>query len=114
MEQESGYNGKIISLGGVEGIESRGRQLNSGVLITDPAFILQVLPDNPRRISALLQNSDAAIPLYIIFGDQSGNIAFYLAAGQPFQIDQNFPWTGAVYAGCAAGSTLNFTEVSVP
>lgn len=113
---EPGYNGQLVSLGGVHGLAGYGR-------IVQPyqAFILSglvlVLPANPKRISAMLQNwDDAANPgsrVLLFLGGQYGQLIQLLAYGS-LQIDNNFPWTGEIYANAVANTpSLNVIEVTV-
>jgi len=113
MAQEAGYQGRLVSLGGVVGAPGRGRQarqLNNSVDNTGTKLIME---SNPKRLSALIQNIDA-INMYIMFGDELYNYGFLLRPYDIFQIDQNLPWAGSVAGYAAAACTYRLLEVSVP
>jgi len=110
MRQESGYNGQIVSLGGVKAQYGHGRQSVSKTIFGVAEE--EVLGDNPGRVCAIIQNR-AGVNVTVSLGkDDSGS--FVLLPNGSFQIDQNFPWTGSVDCLAASGNLVMFAvEVSI-
>lgn len=109
IAKESSYNGQLKSLGGVLGTMNFGRQVETDSLTADTTARVLV-PENLRRLSLLFQNTGAQIVYWSV------HTGSYMAVlpGQSAQIDENFPWTGAVEVITAAGSSdVLWTEVSV-
>lgn len=108
---EPGYNGQLVSLGGVVGASGKGRVIDSSAFIL--AGAIQVLSPNPKRISALILNGDPANNANVFLGDTNG-FSVVLGPLGSFQIDINFPWTGEVDASPASGNpVISVNEVSV-
>ncbi len=118
VNREPGNAEVIVSLGGVKSTHGRGRIVSvdtANVGLATGATLLW--PNNPLRLSALVQNiSDGAtVLLYIGSPFLTGTPqTLYLFPHGSFQIDQDFPWTGPVYAttgGLAAD--IQFAEISI-
>jgi len=113
--QEPGYQGRIISLGGIKGTQDHGRQAFIDVWTSTGTGYLTV-PANSRRIALLLQNSLASSHrLRLSLGDLPTVEALALQPGESIQFDQFLPWTGSVVMTSEAGSTtfINIVEISV-
>jgi len=111
MIYESGYNGKLSSLSGCVSISGRGRTVTCGSLtLTDAVRML--LPSNPKRIAAFIQNVGSGNFMYVSFGE--GNTAT-LWPHESFTINEFFPWTGKVECSCNVGSTtmVYYTEICI-
>lgn len=100
---EPGFNGQVVSLAAVSGASGKGRQVVSNSFTlggTNPVFPC-ILPANPRRISAIIQNiGDPANPgsnVSIYLGG-ANSIPITLVENGTLQLDVNYPWTGDVYA----------------
>lgn len=107
---ESGGYAGIVSLAGVVSV-NRGRKMLLGS-VSAPTTGVQAFDNNPRRISALIQNR-GSVNLNVYF--DLTTLAVVLLPGESFQIDQNYPWTGQVTVQ-GAGATCNpvyVNEVSV-
>ena len=113
LVQEPGYNGTLISLGGVKGTSGRGRQCNSnGVSVTTTR--VQVLPSNSKRISCLMNNIGSDT-IWLILGNAADDVVSGIIPNGSYQIDALHPWTGGIYAFVnTTPSTLSFAEMSVP
>lgn len=108
---ESGGYAKIVSLAGIVSTSNRGRRMwvqSHNAPITG----VQVFSDNPRRVSALIQNR-GAVNLNIYF--ELTATALVLLPGESLQIDQNYPWTGQIWVQGvgAACNPVYVNEVSV-
>ena len=114
---DSGYNGQILSLGGVLGADGKGRtSLTAAFTLTGASQI--VLLANPKRISALLCNTDdAANPgslVYLYTWGSGAPVLCILTALGTYQIDINLPWTGEILALAPLNSpVLISTEVAI-
>ena len=108
MAQESGFNGRLVSLGGIQGAIGRGRQTNPVVWTISAKT--QILSENGRRQSAIIQNTGAVLAT-LYFGTDT--VGMTLLPNGNIQIDINFSWTGNIWAN-SAGTTLETIEVSVP
>lgn len=114
--QEPGYVGQLVSLGGFKASnKDRGRQVDSRQDTLNNSEV-NILPSNGRRISALIYVYTATVPVGISFGEltTSSDYSFFLSAGDSFQIDYQFPWTGVVIAATSGVALIYTTEVSVP
>ena len=108
---ESGNAGELVSLGGVKGGKFKGRKFEIAA-VTIPNGTAIVVPDNPMRISLLVENTDSVKNLNI--GLAGSNDYFTILPGGTIQIDKHFPFTGALYSTCpVATSTATWAEVSV-
>lgn len=107
---ETGFEGQVTSQGGVKGATYKGRQVTSDSFTMSGATgIVLILPANPRRISALIQNvGDPAAPGSLVEISLGGvnTIPFRLTENGTFQIDVNFPWTGEVYGNLVTNSPV--------
>jgi hypothetical protein len=117
---ESGHDDskeKLISLGGVMGSPGRGRVLELG----GGAFVSAAkIPDNPKRISLLIQN----LAINAIVAQQSDVQVLFplpntgylvLSPGDSIQFDKDLPYTGALIVAAIPGNcTLEWLEISVP
>lgn len=96
VTKDSGYLGQIRSLGGRYGKYGQGLEFNTGG--GTAAALLSttlVLPSNPMRVYAWVQNV-GAVELVIGFNDQSTTL--YLSPWDTLLINHDFPWTGAITA----------------
>lgn len=68
---------------------------------------IEVLPENPARIYALLVN-DGAVDIYLSLGAPAVlNTGILIkSAGGAFEINATNPWHGRIYAVSAAASSL--------
>jgi hypothetical protein len=105
---ESGNLLPILSLGGVVSKVGQGRQLDQNQINVQTATVL--LLDNPKRISAILQNLGPTDVVISFPGSASG---FTLAAYGNLQINRDFPWTGIVIGTSAVLTGVSVTEISV-
>jgi len=111
--RESGYNGRLVSLGGLLSLEGQGRECDSKIVPLIVSAWTRLLENNPRRISALIQNVDNSLTVAVIIGDDSGGGYFHLEPKGTLQIDENFPWTGPVIAYQAAAMNMSVAEVNI-
>lgn len=108
---ETGFEGQVISQGGIKGASYKGRQVISGSFTfggSNPVYPL-IMAANPRRISAIIQNlDDPAAPgsVVAIYLGGVNTIPITLAPLGTLQLDVNFPWTGEVYANVSANSPV--------
>jgi hypothetical protein len=112
MANETGHVGQLLSLAGVAGVPGRGRE--SVPLAVATAGIGQILPANPRRISAIVQNKSDTVGFRLYLGDTTVS-GFEIKPGGTFQIDGDFPWTGLVLIEAVGGTASAYSvDVSVP
>jgi hypothetical protein len=119
MDYETGSLVPLISLGGVTGRLGLGRVMDSGLITVTAGTMFYVLYANPKRISAIIiNNGDTANPGagVAVYVGENAQGPFFLSEYGTFQIDKNFPWTGAVYVAYIGAFTpvVAFLEVSVP
>lgn len=113
--QETGNRLPIISLGGIQSNRGWGRniEISATPVLGLYAGIQQIMPDNPRRISAIILNNTPGV----VFLSAPGNDWYLLLQpGGSLQIDNNFPYTGPILAfgdALAANNILNIAEISV-
>ena len=117
LYSEVGYEGQVSSMGGVKGATYKGRQVTSDSFTMSGATgVVLILPANPRRISALIQNVwDPAFhgSMVEISLGWVNTIPFRLTENGTFQIDGNFPWTGEVYGNLVTNNpVITVTEVT--
>lgn len=107
MANESGFNGRLLSLANLPGVPGRGRQTDpTNWTITGDT---QILNENGRRISAIIQNTGVNnATLY--FGNDA--LGLTLLPNANFQIDSLFPWTGTMRAD-SVNTTIEVIEVSL-
>lgn len=108
MSQESGVAVKLVSLAGMVGVIGRGRQI--APVAWTIAALTQILNENGRRLTAIIQNT-GTLNATIYFGNDT--VGLTLLPNANLQIDADFPWTGNVWAN-SVGTTLEVIEVSVP
>lgn len=116
MQQENGVMGPIYSLAGIPGVPGRGRVIDQTLKACTTATLM-LAPANGNRISLLIQNFiSSADAVGIHLGDDAfASNYFFIYPGQSFQIDKDFPWTGAVLGICQTSTaTVSVNEVSVP
>lgn len=111
--QETGNRLPLISLGGIQSNRGWGRnmetQVFTGLGLGDGDATL-ILVDNPRRIAAIIYNGGGG-QLAIKAVGNSWNLVI-----QPFgtfQIDQNFPFTGAIEAWTDVAAIATVMEISI-
>ena len=94
---EPGYNGRLISLGGVVGKRGVGRQsIRNNINLA--ASVGQIgLPANSRRIAATIQSYTVGDDLQIFLGNSTDGACYIISSRDVFQINYLLPWTGAVY-----------------
>ncbi len=109
---EGGYNGQLVSLGGIRGLPGQGRKISGQNLTGNGA--IQILSPNLRRIAVIIQNQ-SGLEVELILRDTLTSYRIKLEDHGTFQIDDNFPWTGSVmaYAGAATWQ-LSILECEVP
>jgi hypothetical protein len=105
---DGGYSGRLKSLANVEGSPNRGVRVDfRWVATTGTTSGTVALTPNTRRKWAILHNSPYynSAALYIHFNDPMDGTAtgISLDVGDSFVIDDNFPYTGAVYVGTPTG-----------
>jgi len=112
--RESGHFGKLVSLGGIVDETGRGRICDIRPQACGMTSV-QILQDNPRRISALITNGDLYYA-WVCLGDTAApDSGTLLLQGGSYQIDENNPWTGAVTIYVNTGTdTICVTETSLP
>lgn len=102
----------ITSLAGVVSLPGQGRVVTNGTqAVSAPA---NLLPSNPKRISAVIQNIDTTDKILVYLGPAGGQAPIYLLPGGTLQIDKDFPWTGEVNVWSSAGApVVNYIEISL-
>lgn len=116
---EPGYNGVLVSLGGVKDTSGRGRLADYEYVTMTGAISRQLLAPNPKRIAACIQNighlyGGVAALIQIDKSYPGSGPRFNLDVRETFWINQDFPWTGAVFAYVAAGGLyLYVNEISI-
>lgn len=108
MAIESGNNLPLLSLGGVVSQYNQGRDIEQNQINVQGSTAL--LTDNPKRISAILQNIGTVV-VYISFPGSTSAIT--LSPLGTLQFDKDFPWTGIVIGSSSVLSGVSVTEVSV-
>jgi hypothetical protein len=111
---EVGYNGILVSLGGIQGPQGKGRVIRSESTVAVSGEWLLLMSANPKRISAIIQNLSATELLGVYGGDPQANQIYLLPYGT-FQIDKEFPWIGEVYIspGGVVPIIVGYNEISV-
>lgn len=110
IAEESGHIGTLLSLGGIPALPSRGRELwHEGGTCSTGGTGYQTLPNNPKRIAAMIA-SDGPGDLSILIG---GNTIAILVPNSVFQIDSNYPWIGSVNIACGTTCDFHTTELVV-
>jgi hypothetical protein len=119
ITEEVGNIEQLVSLGGVKQVyPGKGRQVINPSL-TGSTTTQVILPANPKRIAAIVQNlDDVAAPgslVYVYLGIfKTVPFGFVLNTLGSIQIDSNFPWIGDITIYAPTGSPLvNATEISV-
>ena len=111
--QEPGYNGQLISLGGVKGAWGRGRNAVQTVRALTGGVGMIGLPSNPMRIAATVQIFNGTDDLQVFFGDSTDGAVFLLAPRDLLQINMYLPWVGAVYLYSTGSMSVLCNEVEV-
>ncbi len=111
--RDAGFNGRIISLGGLLGASGLGLFVDRPGASMAFTTRVQVLGNNPSRRWALVQNLGSA-NVAIKFGDTEDSVAtdFILTPGAVLQIDTQVPWTGPIVAEATTG-TVTYLEASI-
>lgn len=114
MITEPGYNGQLVSLGGVLGAPGKGRQMFNHVFAMASGAV-PLLSPNPMRIAALIQNADTTLAVLLYVGTTSTlQYLVTLNAGGSLQIDQDFPWIEYIWGSAASGApAVLVTEIAV-
>jgi len=111
---ESGHNGVIESLGGVKNRPGFGRTSYYATHTLGVLDDLDILPENTRRISALIQNyGSGSVFINFSSGYAGQGMRVYLSPGGSIQIDKDFPWTGYISARGILATTIIVNEISV-
>jgi len=97
-----GYNGRLVSLGGIYGRENMGYTVYS-TTGTPTTAIGTVLGPNPARLFALITN-DGAVDVQIAWDDTFTNGLHLLRPGGQLLINKDLPWIGPVCARTLAGT----------
>lgn len=105
---EPGYTGVLISLGGVKDVSGRGRLADYEYVTMTGPISRQLLAPNPKRIAACIQNIGhlyGGVDALIQIDDRypGSGPRFQLQTRETLWINQDFPWTGAVFAYVAVG-----------
>lgn len=111
---EPGFNGRLISLGGIAGKEGAGRQAQRFTVTVSAGVGIIGLPSNGKRISATVQIFTGSTDLQIYMGDSTYGPAYLIGpTKQMFQIDKDLPWTGSLYLYSTGALSVIINEVSV-
>jgi len=112
---DPGYNGRLMSLGGVIGREGLGLVVENKIY-TETGIATQLIPSNPARYWLIMRNI-GTLRTNIAFGPDGGGYAtanhIYLEPGDVFQIDRMIPWTGSISCFAAGDVLLSVAEASV-
>jgi hypothetical protein len=113
--QESGHQGPLTSLGGIIGIQNLGRKVTRSYPTVGQTTNLQILPENLRRISAIIRNtSDTGYVFLSLSGYIPDDLDIILYPGEYLQIDKDLPWTGSINGlAVTADCVCTVTEISV-
>jgi len=112
--QESGSGESLISLGGIRSLRGWGRRFDvASYQAGGTVPYVNILQDNPKRIAAIIQNIG---PDSIAVQAPGNDWLFIITSGGSFQIDENFPFTGALLAyavGPTYASSVTVIETSL-
>lgn len=112
--RESGYNGKLTSLGGVVGREGAGLRIVTGSFVGSATVPSAILPNNPARKWALIELAPDETDMgYIGFGSRADGTRFHIKAGGSILINDNLPWSGVVYVSGSGNVEFFYCEASV-
>lgn len=112
--RESGYNGSLVSLGGVVGPPGIGRLSNyEYITFAGAVTAVSILPDNPKRIAAMLY-VNGANPVVVYLSNNFVGMRFELQPGDAFFINELFPWTGAIIGIATLATNMRVNEVTIP
>lgn len=102
----------LVSLNGIEGRRYAGREADTNQYTNVGTTPMILLTENSLRQAAIIQNlGPATLSINL---PESGGYPLQLLPNGTFQIDNNFPWTGAVYGTYASGTGYVYVwEVSV-
>lgn len=106
--RDTGYHGKIKSLGGLNGAEGMGLIVGYDSVAIATSTNVQVLQANPCRKWAIMHNINNS-DITVFFGDTAaaGVAGVRLPRLGSLLIDEFMPWTGAMTAFQDSGSTIN-------
>ncbi len=108
---EAGSFGRIPSLSGSLGKIGFGRQITTASGTLAAAANTPLSGQNLNRIAAIIQNTGANA-MVLSFGDATLTNGINIPGNGYAQIDQLFPWCGALVIYSVAGTTYQFTEIS--
>lgn len=113
--RDAGSLEKIKSLAGIEG---RSTLVFMDNIPVGASGLEAVLPSRPERRWAIIQNNPeggSIARFRVVFEGQVVDGYLILDPGDSFQIDDNIPWTGAVWIGEASGNagTVSVVECRV-
>lgn len=105
--RESGYLGRLTSLGGVKGHEGIGRQVEDASALSVTSLYCAI-PANPSRVWASITNDPTSTnDLDIYLGD--GLYKFCsLVPGGSLLINDELPWTGNIWVNSTAAEMLAY------
>ena len=114
LSDTDGYNGRIVSLGGIQGRQGLGLQINTDLIDADPLTGPHLaLVSNPGRVWALISN-EGTLPIWLGIGINTPNGTFHsVQPGGNMLINKDFPWTGKVAVLAAATNAVRVTEASI-
>lgn len=106
--RDTGYHGRIISLGGIKGAEGMGLIIGYDSVALATSTNVQVLQSNPARKWAVLHNINND-DITVFFGDvaAAGVAGVRLPRYGSLTIDDGLSWIGAFTAFQDSGSTIN-------
>jgi len=111
FREDIGYTGVLTSLAGVKSSPGRGL-VTSGVA---PSVTTEeiLLPPNPRRVWAFIQNTSTTETVAVQLGVQGSFYVQLLPKGS-LLINENFRWTGILTGvSLGAAATVRAFEASV-
>lgn len=96
--REPGFNGQLISLGGVRGKIGVGQRYRQELVELATTYAAEAVPANPLRTWMIIQNRvDNTVPIRVSFGDSTPAAAsIELQLGESLIIDKSNPWTGSL------------------
>lgn len=105
--REPGFNGQLISLGGIRGKIGAGQRYRQELIELATTYAAEAIPSNPLRTWMMIQNRvENTVPISVSFGDSTPAAAsISLQLGDTLIIDRNNPWTGSIgFAHASAGT----------
>lgn len=110
--REDGCIAELVSLAGVKGRSGLGREVKGIARLATNAYP-EIVNSNLRRLSCILQNSGTS-NIWLYLGNADNYSEFLLVPGGSFQIDKDFPWTGAIRAYAVGSESVTGAEILVP